>query len=385
MNDEKTLKECQDQLFIGMFFLSMTAAFVICGFGNQWDEAYRRGILSCVLLVPLWIFLRNMDKNQERYEKILIPAWVIFGITMVTVLLSSGINTYFWWIGGSVLLTALFPTAAGMGFSLLFGCLFCVTASAEISYEVFAFLLGIFLCGSVSFLKKEKPLILVILVDLILYTSLFFVMTKGRRAYFELPSLFAMAGIVVELAAAKLFYDRIFLWEEKMLAKVVKGEFPLLISLQQYSKPLCVHCVDVSELSFRAAKLLGCDERLCRAGGLYHEAGQILGEAPENCISGSITLMKKYHFPKNVLLLMQQLDPAYGLPDKKEAVIVGLTDKVLTSIDYLEKRKKKNSEMVKKLLDRLFEKKQQEGVFESAGFSEEEIAALKKFYLENSF
>ena len=41
--------------------------------------------------------------------------------------------------------------------------------------------------------------------------------------------------------------------------------------------------------------------------------------------------------------------------------------------------------MLKKLLDRLFEKKQQEGVFESAGFSEQEIAALKKFYLENSF
>lgn len=385
MKDEKTLKERQNLLLIGLFFLSMAAVFVMYGLEKNLKGAYRTGILACVLLVPLWVFLRNTDRNQERYKKILVPAWGIFGFTMLLVLLSVHVDTYFFWIGGSVCLTALFPSAAGIGFSLFFWCMFCFSASAEVSYEMFALFLGIILCGSVFFLKKKKPLILVIVIALILYTLLFFVMTNGSRAYFEIPSIAAMAGVVADLVLAKLLYDRIFLWEEKMFGRVVKGDFPLLVSLRQYSKTLCVHCVDVSELSFRAAKLLGCDERLCRTGGLYHEAGQILGQPPENCISGSIALMKKFHFPERAVLLVQQLSGDYGIPDMKEAVIVALTDKVLTSIDYLEKRKKKNNAMLEKLLDRLFEKKQQEGVFENAGFSEKEIEELKKFYLENSF
>lgn len=213
MKNERTFKEEQNVFWIGLCILSMGAAFLVYGLEKDVQLAYRTGILSCVLLIPIWMVLRKLTFVRKHYERTVMLAWFIFGMTMLLVLLSAYADTYFFWIGGSVCLTVLFPSVVGMLFSFFFWCLFCFLVDAEASYEIFALLLGIALCLGVHFLKRKQSVIFVFMAVLAVYTVLFAAMTRGSSAYFEPASLIAMTGIVVELFLAKLLYERVCLQE----------------------------------------------------------------------------------------------------------------------------------------------------------------------------
>lgn len=207
MKKTRKMQEWLNLFLIGTYAISMILSFVLYGgIDGNFRKAYEIGLFSCVFLFPLWLFLRKVEWELEEPGRVLFFGLLFFGLAAILVMISIHINTCFLWIGGCILLSALFPTGIGIGFFLFFGCLFCFINNATISYEIFMFLLGIVLCGSVSLLKRGKPVFLVILIDLIIYTLLFFVLTQGSHAYFEWPSMIAMAGHIVFLTIAKRFY-----------------------------------------------------------------------------------------------------------------------------------------------------------------------------------
>ncbi len=380
-------KEWQNRFLFFMFLISMTLSFVIYGgFGGQLKQAYQTGSFSSLLLVLLWaaLFLPFPVSEERGFFPVCL---LIFGMTFASVLVSVYMNTYLLWIGGCVLLAALFPSAAGMGFFLFFGCLFCFLNSAEALYEVFMFVLGIVLCGSVFFFRKKILPIVVIFLDLVFYVLLYLLLTRGdRTAVFGRESMISLIGLAIFLVLAYYLYDFFYVREGRVLDRIVRGDYPLLVAMRKYSKSLCVHCVDVSELSLRAARLLGCNERLCRAGGLYHDCGRLLGKNSRNYIANSVKLVKNYRFPTKVVDLIEQLDVRADRRRSKEAVIIIVTDTVLSMIDYMERiKQKKDSEMVKKMVHYVFERRRSEGIFENSEISEEELEILKRFLVKNSF
>lgn len=381
------IQEWNTMFLIGMFFISIAVSVFTYGcFGGHWKESYQIGLFCCILLCPIWLFLRNLKKNIIKERQTFFLGLLFFGFSMIGVFISIYMNTCLLWIGGCILITALFPAEIGIGFFLFFGCLFCLLNNATVSYEIFLFLIGLILCGSVVFLKKRKPVLLVIIINLIIYTIFFFLFTHGSRAYFQWQSIISMIGFVVFLLLANRIYYNIYLLEEEIFNEIVRGDFPLMLSMQKYSKALCVHCVDVSEFSVRAARKLGCDEKLCRAGGLYHEAGRILGSNSFNYLENSVKLAKRYHFPQKVIALLEQLNMQKDISRSKEAVIVMLTDTILSSIDYMEKKgKKEDIAFFDSLIENVFERRGKEGILESAGISEKEAEVLKEFYKKNSF
>lgn len=392
MHSEKieTMQKIQEwnvMFLIGMFFISMVVSVLIYGcFSRHWRESYQIGLFCCIFLCPIWILLCNFKKNIVKEKQTFFLGLLFFGFSMIGVFISIYMNTCLLWIGGCILITALFPTGIGISFFLFFGCLFCLLNKATVSYEIFLFLIGLVLCGSIVFLKKRKPLLLIIMIDLIIYTIFFFLLTHGSRAYFQWQSVISMIGFVIFLLLANRVYYNIYLKEEEILDEIVKGDFPLMISMQEYSKALCVHCVDVSEFSMRAAKKLGYNEKLCRAGGLYHELGRVLGGDNVHYLKDSVKMAKEYHFPQKVIILLEQLNVQEDMPRSKEAVIVILTDTILSSIDYMEKRGRKNDMVfLNSLVDHIFERRDKEGILESAEISKEEIEILKEFYKKNSF
>lgn len=209
--EQQTVSREWMKLFLaGMYILSMLLPLIFYGgLGSSLKEAYQIGLFSCAFLLPLWIFLYiEMSRSMaEQMERIFLLGLLFFGITMILVLISVHINTCLLWIGGCIFLTVLFPTGIGIGFFLFFGCLFCFINNATMSYEIFMFLLGIVLCSFVSFIKKGKPIIVIVFMALIIYTLLFFVLTRGSSAYFEWQSLVSMIGQAVFLVIAYGLYS----------------------------------------------------------------------------------------------------------------------------------------------------------------------------------
>jgi hypothetical protein len=161
-----------------------------------------------VLLIFLWLILRNVSFAPGKDKLFLPVVLIIFGLTLAVVLCSVYVDTCLLWMGGSILLAACFPAGVGIGFFLCFGCLFCFTNSVQVSYAVFMFLIGVVFCSSVSWMKREKAVSVVVLADLIFYILLFFVVTKGSGDFFRAKTVVSMAGLAGFLLGANFLYRR---------------------------------------------------------------------------------------------------------------------------------------------------------------------------------
>jgi len=396
--------EWQTMFLVLMFAIVMSCSFLLYGcLKGRFLEAYQVGLTGCVLLLPVWILMRSRERTAILDSRVFLCGIFSFLEATTVILMSVYVNTCFLWLIGCILLTAVFTTEIGIAFFLYFACLFSFINRATLTYELFLFIAGLLLCLSVALIKRKKKLLVVLLAGFGSYTVPYLILTKGSVEILALPSLIACAGVLAALAVANGVYYRLYLRDKEVFDDIVRGDYPLLVAMRKYSKSLCVHCVDVSEFSLRAAHLVGANEKLCRAGGLYHELGRILGEDAGDYVENGILLAKRNHFPKNVIDLIRQHNVTYEYPQSKEAAIIMLTDTIFSSMDFMhkdiEKNKKKggrdendhreegkySEELLKKLVDHVFERRIAEGALADSGLSDKEIEKLKQFYMKNSF
>jgi putative nucleotidyltransferase with HDIG domain len=150
------------------------------------------------------------------------------------------------------------------------------------------------------------------------------------------------------------------------------------MKLKECSQSFYEHALRIGDLSQRAAKEIGADEMLAKAGGLYHEIGKINGK---NYIEEGIKIAKEYDFPKELTLIIKQHNIKYDKPTSVEAAIVMLSDNVESTIEYIEK-----TEEVKftpnKIIDNIFQLRMEKGTFDNSGLSLKSFKLLKDFYLK---
>lgn len=153
-------------------------------------------------------------------------------------------------------------------------------------------------------------------------------------------------------------------------------ENELLLKLKQYSEPLYAHALQIADLSERAAKLIGAEESLARAGGLYHEIGKINGK---NYIEEGLIIAEDYAFPKELKAIIKEHNIKQDKPNSVEAVIVMLSDSVVSTIEYLEKTNE-HKFTTNKIIDNIFQMRMEKGTFDNAKLSLKDFKLLKEFY-----
>ncbi|MBH1941456.1 HDIG domain-containing protein [Mobilitalea sibirica] len=151
----------------------------------------------------------------------------------------------------------------------------------------------------------------------------------------------------------------------------------ILLRMKEFSETLYSHCIMIGELSFKAAKEIGADEMLAKAGGIYHEAGKINGK---NYIEEGLKLADEYSFPKELRVIMKQHNIKYEKPTSVEAAIVMLSDNVVSTIDYIKKTGDKKY-TVEKIIDNIFKMRMDKGTFDESGISVKDYKILKEFYM----
>ncbi len=150
----------------------------------------------------------------------------------------------------------------------------------------------------------------------------------------------------------------------------------LLQRLKNFSENLYQHAIFIGDLSGRAAKEIGADEMLAKAGGLYHEIGRINGK---QYIEEGLTLAQEYTFPKELKAILKEHNIKYDKPSSVEAAIVMLSDNVVSTIEYIEKTEE-NKYTPNKIIENIFQLRLEKGTFDTSGITLKDYKKLKEFY-----
>jgi putative nucleotidyltransferase with HDIG domain len=150
----------------------------------------------------------------------------------------------------------------------------------------------------------------------------------------------------------------------------------LLKKLKDFSESLYAHAERIGDLSGRAAKEIGADELLARAGGLYHEIGRMNGM---NYIEEGLKLAQEYAFPKELTAILKEHNIKYDRPSSVEAAIVMLSDNVVSTIEYIQKTEE-HKYTSNKIIENIFQMRLDKGTLDSAGISLKDYKILKEFY-----
>jgi len=150
----------------------------------------------------------------------------------------------------------------------------------------------------------------------------------------------------------------------------------LMKKLKEYSETIYLHSISIAQLSYRAAQVIGADEYLAKAGGLYHEIGKIYGK---NYIEEGLLIAEEYEFPQALKAVLREHNIKYDKPNSVEAAIVMLSDNLVSTIDYLAQTAN-NRFTTNKIVDNLFQMRMEKGTFDNSGLSLSDFKKLKDFY-----
>lgn len=169
------------------------------------------------------------------------------------------------------------------------------------------------------------------------------------------------------------------------LDEILSLDFPLIERLKKLSKKTYSHTLLISELSGRAAAVAGVNEKIVKAGGLYHEIGRLEGK---EYVEEGVKLAEAYHLPPVIVDIIRQHNLKYEKPRTPEAAIVMLTVSVVATIEYLEKTGKRNNGndekeaiSINKIVDNIFQMRLSKGSLDESGLTVQQYNSLRDFYL----
>jgi len=150
----------------------------------------------------------------------------------------------------------------------------------------------------------------------------------------------------------------------------------LINKMKQNSEILYAHALHIGDLSCRAAKEIGANDLIAKAGGLYHEVGKINGK---NYIEEGLLIAEEYAFPRELKVILKEHNIKYDKPSSVEAAIVMLSDNVVSTIEYIVKTED-HKFTTNKIIDNIFQMRMDKGTFDASNLSLKDFKKLKEFY-----
>lgn len=186
--------------------------------------------------------------------------------------------------------------------------------------------------------KKEYRLMLSLLILFlnIMIPGIFYYLSYkevDNQCFFYGIANGVISGLVAYLGFGKI-------WEEtrhemdNQLLDIVSEDYSEVKALKNYSMLEFRHAKKVSEVAFRCAKEIGCNEHLCLAAGFYYRMGRWQGEPyNENAIRKALSLC----FPAPIVQILSEYYGEEHVPSTPESALVHMVDALVKKIDILNK------------------------------------------------
>ncbi len=298
---------------------------------------------------------------------------------------------YHVWMVGSLLIAVLVEIRVGVWSHLVLTVLYCLLRGSVTPQFVFYFALGAVLCLACGGMEKIGQMLQVLVIGLCMNVVLLLAFCEfDFHLFLEWDTLYSMISVVycvgISYIIRRLLANRLKTpspeEDAAFIEEILDSGFPLLQELQGFSKNLYMHSVDVSELSYMAAKEIGADALVAKAAGMYHEIGRIFGK---DYIAQGVTMAQENHFPEPVIQGIRQHNVKYEMPSSAEAAIVMLSDSVVSTIEYLESVNKVGSLTPEEIVDNVFTNRFEKGALDESGLTLGDYHRLRVFYSENAF
>lgn len=410
-------------------FLSVLAV-ILSGLIMNTDilDMMKIGIMIFLLTSALMLFVRmNSSIFDVKYSRTVILSMYLISILLVMLVKNPEIYSI-WMIGG--LLIAMVVDSK-LGLLVYFNHTFTLTITAHLKPEatIHFLIMGVLFALLASSLRNKSTIIYAGIILLSTNTTLAFIMNnflfdKDNNINY-LASFFSVLGVLAAAFLLSFMYDRIIgrdilstehtgnttdtVKSTQLDTKIIsvhseKHEEPnehnetnqiisdknlrtsydvlltenneLLLKIKEHSKALYNHSILIGDLSGKAAKVIGADEYLARAGGYYHEIGKIKGK---DYIIEGLKLADDYGFPEELKSILRQHNIKHEKPTFVESAIVMISDNVASTIEYIEKSVESKF-TIDKIIENIFKMRMDKGTFDYSGLSVKDFKLLKEFY-----
>ncbi len=406
--------------------MSMLAVLILGVLRNvSGIDIAKLGIITLILTgaVTFYINLYMDDFLNKKYSKTVIVFGYLCSVFLLLVVPSP--DLYSIWMLGGLVVAMLIDNKLGLliNFNMTFMMSILLGLRPELLIQILiiCFLMSILAGG----LKHKSTVIYSSIIILSTNITLSFVVNNfifdktSNYKYFD--SLISMVAVLVAAFFLCVLYNRFFT-QEDLVASTDSQEEPLisispidnedlpmqamettrinsttmdqnqfsltsyeilcdvnnqlLLKLKEFSESLYTHSIYIGGLSSRAAKEIGADEQLTRAGGYYHEIGKMNGK---NYIEEGLKLAEEYAFPKELKAILREHNIKYDRPNSVEAAIVMLSDNIVSTLDYIEKTKE-HKFTPHTIIENIFQMRLDKGTFDFSGVSVKDYKKLKAFY-----
>lgn len=397
----------EKRLFSGIFYLSLIFGAIICAFINRMALSGVMIQVSYALILGAVFFVLLHSQEDMLWKQI--PEKMVylltFSVSLCLIGVSSRYNTGMLWMLPLTVVGCLQAMEIKIvTFGMLMAVYLCnaLMVHEQIGLMFFYLVMGTSVLLMMSMLRRrrEMPYAGVILIALCLVLLVlrcgFDFQEIWRERYYILLEVSSLVFLLLFCMAIQLFRRESAAGEEQItpstgnetasqeeeLILLLDDGFELMQKIRE-NQELYQHSYKISRISGDAAEAVGCDAILARAGGMYHEAGRIMGQ--ENYMEANMSLSRKYHFPAKLVDVIRQHNTGSEIPQSPEAAIVMLSDCIVSTGEYLQKSGKRGAISNEKLVKSIFSNRVAKGSLEESGLSSGQLDELEKYYIEHVF
>lgn len=401
---EEKKRQRADWLMIYLIGITILSAVVIhLLHGSEYSEFIKTYGLTIMLLFIIFtgVSLSKWNDVLTRPGNLWIGAG--YGLALVMIVCSVKYPVYNLWFFGSVLIGIMVNEYLGIAMQFILSYLYCGLNGHSLERMLFYFILGAIICFLGKYLYKASTAVYVIIIVLSCNIIFLFVMNSfifqnslNENTVYSVASTFVVMLVMYGIMAVKGIKPagNLDLEEENIKEKkedtiydvILNEDYELLQQLKAKSPSLYSHCNKVAELAANGAVILGCSEKIAKAGGLYHEIGRLVSK---DYITAGVTLLEERKFPQEVIDILKQQNAKTEKPKSKEAAVVMLAESVVSTITYLAKEKKKalaegkeyKEQPLNKVVENIFDIRFSKGSLDEAGVTILEYKKLKNYYM----
>jgi hypothetical protein len=347
MKDHFVVKRVVNLIIIDI--TTLLASLALCLAKNAYlDEMIEFVFLDIIFLVLLQYLLeqermrrRIADDRETDFFTIMLG---YFFISIYAVAISFAPEFLKPFILIPFVMEALSNSAIALCTSLFLTFMVCLSTAGS-SQEIIMY--GIMILGAVILAEAMEQKKHRILCQIALFGIC--VMLPGLFYYFlycEVNQMMLAAGAgigILMIVFLRLFYDKILSLKQhavdNRLSDIVEEEYAIAQELKKFSKAEYQHARHVSKVAAQCAALVGADEKVCAAAGLYYRIG-IMEGAP--FAQSGVHIAQNACFPEAVIKIIHEYDGQEALPSTVESAIVHMVDGLLKKMEVLPEQSTKS-------------------------------------------
>lgn len=163
----------------------------------------------------------------------------------------------------------------------------------------------------------------------------------------------------------------------KSLVNICDDENELLLMLMDKDSSVYFHSVQVADVAVRAAVKMHANVNLVNAAARFHEIGRLQSR---NYVSAGIDIMRKNHFPLEIIRIVKEHNSQSNKPTSLESAIVMLADTIETTLNKIIETKGYNVNK-KKIVQSVIDLRFDSGVLDEAIKDTKQYKELRKAFL----